>query len=189
MLHSFPTRRSSALQQQQQRQALSRLQSRRAKHHDVAARSQGLTAKIQKAQILVSRDRTRKLGIGKLFRHTGLHVSGKQRDRAKQSSVVAELCGDYLDLAPRRPRVLLYVRLNVRKDDLSTAHHAAAHDDPLRIIGMNQSHRASRPNLQTVFKNLDGNAVPHVRQFKEYLEIYIALARQLARRETLPLAR
>jgi len=35
------------------------------------------------------------------------------------------LCGDYLDLAPRRPRVLGYVRLNVGKKDGGAAHHAS----------------------------------------------------------------
>jgi hypothetical protein len=65
------------VQQQKQRQAIERFNLRRAEQQNIAAPSQSLAAKIQETQAFIAWDRTRKLGVGKFFRHgANLYVSG-----------------------------------------------------------------------------------------------------------------
>lgn len=84
--------------------------------------------------------------------------------------------------------MLYNVVLNEWNDDVGTAHHTAADDYDLRIVGVYQSNRSGSPNANAAVTDAPSDLVA-VRQLKNRAEVYLWLLYEFALSESGPLLR
>ena len=65
-----------------------------------------------------------------------------------------------------------HIALDARKNLICAGSDAAAKDDPLGTIGVDQSNCSYTPDVNTVIDNLTGYGVAFVGVLKEFFEVY-----------------
>jgi hypothetical protein len=86
--------------------------------------------------------------------------------------MVAEYRGHDGDHAGWYPGVSGHIAVDARKNLIGAGNDAAAKDDPLGTISMDQSNCPYTPDMNTVIDNLTGYGVACVGVQKEFFEVY-----------------